>query len=654
MFFYSKKITFCLAILLMLSLMLPALAFAAPFDFNSTLQDIVKGAAVAELQESLKEKGYYSGAVDGNLDSIKDNAIQQAKGKIGLPTIGSLDLKTIAEAKKDQLIKETTDQVLQGVGKKVQVEYIQATYPKITYIGQHITAQMTVKNTSKITWLKNGQFITYFTYRWLDSTGKAVVGMPESKVFLPQDIKPEELFAFNIETSTPPAKGVYTLQVNLIIMDSPITKVAGIAPYNMKVEVLPYGSDNPTTPTPPVVIPNPPVDNVATPGSYSISGRGFGHGVGMSQWGARGMAMQGFKYPSILSHYYQGTKLQTLPSSNSNVRVGVYLGQGKATISASGPYQIIDGDTQMVLLNGQKGDRWQVDVNGGFLRATPEISGQSTPLFLGENNLFNQPNQSLQAKNLIFQPLGESKLDLVEKKITYRGSLKITNNLQGRLDVINVVNMDDYLFGVVTKESPASWPLEALKAQAVASRSYALYKVQTRATQGFDVYDTTTSQVYGGFTGESSSGLEAVLATTGQILTYNGQVAETLFHANSGGYTESNENIWNTNPMPYLRAVKDEHSGYDTDPAKSRYGVWWQQSYTAAQIENAFNASPGNYIDKLISIDIVERYQSGRPSLIKVTGTAGTKNFTNSQFRRILDPNGTNLKSNWFEIAKGS
>lgn len=653
MFFYSKKVTFCLTILLMLSLMLPTFAFAAPFDLNSTLQDMLKGAAVAELQESLKEKGYYSGTVDGNLDSIKDNALEQARGKIGLPAIGSLNLKTLAEAKKDQLIKEATNQVMQGVGKQTQVEYVYATYPKITYIGQHITAQLTVKNTSKITWLKNGEFITYFTYRWLDSTGKAVAGIPESKVFLPQDIKPGELFAFNLETTTPPTQGVYTLQVNLIVMDSPITKVSGIAPYNMKLEVLPYGSDNPVTPTPPVVVPAPPVDNVIPPGSYLISGRGFGHGVGMSQWGARGMALQGFKYPNILSHYYKSTNLQTLPSSNSTIRVGIYLGQSKATINASGPYQVIDGDTQMVLASGQKGDSWQVTVNGGNLQATPQMTGQGTSLFNG-STLFNQPSRSLQGKNLIFQPLGDSRLDLVEKKTSYRGSLKVTSNLQGRLDVINLVNMEDYLFGVVTKESPASWPLEALKAQAVASRSYALYKVQTRASQSFDVYDTTTSQVYGGFSGESSSGLEAVLATTGQVLTYNGQVAEALFHANSGGYTESNENIWNTNPMPYLRAVKDEHSGYGTDPVKSRYGVWWQQSYTAAQLENAFNASPGNYIGKLISVDIVERYQSGRPSLIKVTGTAGVKNFTNSQFRRILDPNGTSLKSNWFEIAKRS
>lgn len=651
---YSKKITLCLSVILLFSLLLPSLALAGPLDLNFDLREMLKQSAVAQFQDSLKDKGQYSGNVDGNLDSIKNDLIDQAKGKIGLPSISlpnlgsGFDLKTITETKKDQLIEEAKNKVVQEVAKKTVIDYVHSAYPKVTYLGQPIVAQLTVKNTGQLTWNKSGEVFTYFTYRWLDSTGKAVPGIPEGKVFLPHNVKPGEMLAFNVETTTPQTKGTYTLQVNLVLMDSPITKVSGIAPFKMNIDVLPYGSDNPTQPLPPdsVVIPSPPVDNSTPANSYIIKGRGFGHGVGLSQWGARGMALQNFKYPQILSHYYTGTALQTLPSSNTTVRVGIYLGQSKAGVTTSGPYQIIDGDTQALLASGQKGDSWQVTVNGGMLQATPQLANQG--------NLFSQTQQTLKARNLIFQPVGDTKLTLTEKKTAYRGSLQFTANLQGKLDVINLVNMEDYLFGVVTKESPSSWPIEALKAQAVASRSYALYKVQLRANQSFDVYDTTTSQVYGGFSGESGPAIEAVLATTGQILTYGNQVVEAVFHANSGGYTENNENIWGSSPLPYLRTVKDEYSGYGTDPVQSRYGFWWDKTYTAFQVENAFNASSANYIGKLISIDIVSKYQSGRPALIKVTGTAGSKTFSNSQFRRILDPNGNNLKSNWFEIIKQS
>lgn len=642
---YQKKMVLLLTTMLMLTLLLPSLAWAGPFDLGSQFQQIAKESAIAELQQKLQEKGYYSGPIDGKTDSIKDNALDQVKDKAGVPREAN-DLKSMVEAKKNQLLEESKNKVFKEVAKKVQIEYLQANYPKNVTSGSSITAQLVVKNTSQMTWLKDGQFMSYFTYRWLDSSGKLVDQIPEGKIFLPHDIKPGQLLSFNIETLTPTNIGKYTLQVNLVMIDSPITKVMGMAPLNMPVDLVTTPGDNV-----PVITPDPVVDNGSPASGYLISGRGFGHGVGLSQWGARGMAIQGKKYTDIIKYYYTGTTVETLPSSNTTVRVGLWLGQNKATITAGGPYQIVDQETQNVLYSGQKGDRWQMQVVGGSVQATP-LTGANSFSNVQLNQDF-QASQTIQGRNLIFQPLSDGKLTLEEKKTTYRGNLKVSANLQGRLDVINSVNMEDYLFGVVTKESPSAWPIEALKTQAVVSRSYALFKIQSRASQSFDVYDSTTSQVYGGFNGESPQALEAVLSTAGQVVTYNGKPIEALFHANSGGYTESNENYWRgVAPVPYLRAVSDPYSGYQADPIGSRFGVWWQKSYSAAQIEKAFNANPANYIGQLISIDIVEKTSSGRPALIKVTGSAGSKTFSRSQFVNILDPNYVYFKSYWFDLTK--
>jgi len=638
-----KKISLFLSILLIVSLLLPALALAGPFNFNSQMQEILKEASIAQLQQSLQQKGSYTGPLDGNLDSIKDNALQQVKDKIGVPTSVN-DLKSLAEAKKNQLLEEGKNKLLQQVGKKIQLEYVQANYPKNVVAGQSVTAQLIVKNTSKFTWQKDGQILTYFTYRWLDASGQVMASMPEGKVFLPQDIKPGELVSFNIQTTAPQNSGKCTLQVNIVQIDSPITKIVGIGPLNMSMEVA-YGNGIDTES--PVIVPTPAADNALPATGYTIQGRGFGHGVGLSQWGARGMALQGFKYQDIIKYYYQGTAIQTFPTSSSTIRVGIYLGQPKATITSTGSYQIVDQSTQTVLYTGQNGDSWQIVPSSSGVQAIPKTT---SPNFASAQlNQSIQSNSPINGQTLVFKPLGDGKLNLGEKVTTYRGSLKVSSNLQGKLDVINLVNLEDYLFGVVTKESHRDWPMEALKAQAVASRSYALYKMQLRANQSFDVYDTTTSQVYGGFNGESPEALEAVLATAGQVGAYNGKVIEALFYANSGGYTESNENYWKgVTAVPYLRAVKDPYSGYQVDPVTSRYGFWWQKNYTAAQLESAFN------VGKLISMDIVERYPSGRPSLIKVTGSTTSKTYTRTQFMGILDPNYLNFKSGWFELIKQS
>jgi stage II sporulation protein D len=157
----------------------------------------------------------------------------------------------------------------------------------------------------------------------------------------------------------------------------------------------------------------------------------------------------------------------------------------------------------------------------------------------------------------------------------YRGRVLVIPGGNG-LTAINYVDLEHYLYSVVGSEMPTSWPIEALKAQSVAARSYVLYHRQRSRNPNFDVGSTTAWQVYGGLEQEAASTQTAVEGTRGQVLTYNGQVIEAVFHSASGGHTENVEDIW-SQPIPYLRAVQDFDAGspvYQWGVNFSLRGVW--------------------------------------------------------------------------------
>ena len=157
----------------------------------------------------------------------------------------------------------------------------------------------------------------------------------------------------------------------------------------------------------------------------------------------------------------------------------------------------------------------------------------------------------------------------------YRGGLTVRAD-GNTLQIINRVGMEEYLYGVVTKESGASWPLEALKTQAIASRTYALYQVQHRRDRDYDMVDDEGSQVYGGVEGESTPGRRAVDASRGLILVYRSRPIYAMFTANSGWHTADSGFVFDQ-PLPYLIAAPDPYS------AGEQMGHW-TRSYSAGEI----------------------------------------------------------------------
>ena len=220
----------------------------------------------------------------------------------------------------------------------------------------------------------------------------------------------------------------------------------------------------------------------------------------------------------------------------------------------------------------------------------------------------------------------------------FRGEL-IFHSRDTGFFVVNRLLLEDYLRGVIPREMPASWPIEALKAQAVAARTYALYQIEKHRDEQWDVMATVMSQVYGGRGAETTTTDQAVRETTGQILTYNERPILAYFHSNSGGSTESTDKVWGTQ-LPYLEAVEDPYSlGTRVDA--------WEAVFTLDKI-NAALANDG--LTGITDVVPVEFSPSGRVTRIRFKTSNGSAEMPANTTRLRLGS--TVMKSTWWEANK--
>ena len=315
---------------------------------------------------------------------------------------------------------------------------------------------------------------------------------------------------------------------------------------------------------------------------WVVKGGGWGHGLGMSQYGAYGQALAGRDYKTIVKHYYRGTKLGQASGSVrvlllASVDSSTFTGAnrvGNKTVKPGANYVVTRGGGGIVVRTARRGK--VVARSGGVLRV-----------------------------------MGPSGRVTVAGKGTYRDVIEYRPGLSGGVTAVNKVELENYIRGVVPNESPASWPQAALRAQAVAARSYAL---GTGSDNGiYDHVDTVGSQVYRGYSSEQPSTNQAVAATAGEVLRYDGKVIVAYFHSTSGGYTENNENIFmceGCQAIPYLRGVKDpwdKHSPYHR----------WRLTYNAS----ALGAGLG--VGRLKRVRVHRRGVSGRIVSATFRGSAG-------------------------------
>lgn len=375
-------------------------------------------------------------------------------------------------------------------------------------------------------------------------------------------------------------------------------------------------------------------------GSYPVEGRGYGHGIGMSQWGAKGAAEKGLIWPAIMAFYYPGTSV--INNGNPTIRVQL-TGQSSLIARAqsgmrvnldsgnpASPTQILPvtvvrhGATLTV---GAWDIAWYADplpTNAGWwLRFRP----------VGGAGFLNYARSPATARLVAFDnpSTGTIALERAGALSTYRGQLRHVRSEAGGSATVTLVAalpMESYLRGVVPSEMPASWSAEAVRSQAVAARTYAEYEREhVLSGRAYDTCDSTACQVWGPIAREHPLADQAIAATAGQILTSAGAAAFTQFSAANGGYTAAGS-------QPYLVAQPDP---YDHDT--------WTTAVAATAIERAWPS-----IGRLTVLQVVQRDGrggwGGRVTQLMITGSGGSVRVTGAAFRAALG-----LRSTWFKPA---
>jgi SpoIID/LytB domain protein len=359
----------------------------------------------------------------------------------------------------------------------------------------------------------------------------------------------------------------------------------------------------------------------------TVTGGGWGHGIGMSQWGTKALADQGYVYPDILSHFYGGATLSTVGTGNlvghaNPLRIGV--GQSMTRFD----FTAVNGAVQPSPLGwqAQPGQEWSLRM----------VQPGTCQFFFGEGaqgDPFSPCNGSITWSG---QPDVRVSIPTINR--TYaRGSIVFTQvpNNPNAFHLLVEVDLEQYLYGLA--EVPPSWPVEALKAQAVAGRTYALYRAWVFRDLGANaarmnacachLYASTLDQAYNGWANESAgpSWVAAVNATAGQALVHphsGGRAIEAYYFSSSGGATDNNEDQWGGSPYPYLRSRPDPGA----------------TAWSAVRSQSSFAAALG--FSAVVSATITDRYVSGSPKSIVVQGSANgaplTKTFTGNQLRIAL------------------
>jgi len=218
------------------------------------------------------------------------------------------------------------------------------------------------------------------------------------------------------------------------------------------------------------------------------------------------------------------------------------------------------------------------------------------------------------------------------KSYRWRGGFQYARLSADALTIVNFVDIEDYIKGVIPYEMSASWPLEALKAQAICARTYIMANLNKHRSYGFDCCNTTDCQVYYGRGNANDNSDSAVDGTAGQYLMYGDELCITYYHACDGGWTENSENVWR-DASPYLRAVEDV---YETAIADSIPGYNWTRTYTGDQLANRLRTR-GYACSSIVKFEILELTAAGNVYKIRLTDSDGKSyTFTKENCRTVV------------------
>ena len=357
----------------------------------------------------------------------------------------------------------------------------------------------------------------------------------------------------------------------------------------------------------------------------TIEGHGYGHGHGMSQYGAEGAARQGLTYRQIAEFYYPGTQWGTAAG-----RVKVQL-----TVDSTPQDLVVRARSGLTLRDSKVRGRVLLPENGATAwRVVTDRSGVGRVSYLTDRWY---PYATLVGTGEFFAAGRPITLVTPSGDRAYRGRLRTAITSTGTRATVNELRLEKYLRGVVPLELPATWSPEAVRAQAVAARTYAAYERAHSRSSAYQICDTSACQVYGGVAAEHPSASRAILDTRTQILTSAGEPAFTQFGSSNGGWTAAGS-------MPYLPAREDPYDGWAGNPVHA-----WKLVVSDARLEQAWPA-----VGDLQRLEIASRDGNGawggRVRSITLTGSAGQVTVSGDGFRSALG-----LRSTWltFSVAAG-
>jgi stage II sporulation protein D len=341
-------------------------------------------------------------------------------------------------------------------------------------------------------------------------------------------------------------------------------------------------------------------------GRLVITGHGFGHGIGMSQYGALGYAQHGASYRDILGHYYEQTDVvlltnppdvRVLLQTTRRAVVSGVVAAGSRKLKAASSYSVgaSGGRVSLYAASGRR-----LGTYAAPLRLAAPKAGAFTLRGAAANGTRNG---------------------------RYRGALEL-RAVGGRVQAINALDLEDYVRGVVSAESPSTWPAEALKAQAVAARTYAVTTNVGTTSDGIDQYADTRSQMYKGVAAEYPSTDAAVTATNDEVVAQNGKPVTTYFFSTSGGHTENIEDSFiGALPRAWLKGVDDPFDG--VSPRHNWGPFTFSQATVQAKLKGLVRGS-------FRGITVLERGTSPRIVRAEVDGTNGVTQVTGPELRSRL------------------
>ena len=494
--------------------------------------------------------------------------------------------------------------------------YGTTTAPAAIVPGGEVPVEVHVTNTGLKSWSAAGDTPVRLGYHWLDGKGNAVV-WDGARVPLSRDVAPGREMKFNVSVRAPEHDGDYLLVWDMV-QDGGVGWFSGHA-VPTKTQIVAVWRDGVT-----------------------FYGKGWGHGIGLSQWGAQGWA-EGAVGPrltgeQIVAKYFPGARLSSQPitqpfrvllSAPSTGCVGNTIGSVARMQSEGGMRLVNSADPSVVYAETAPNEPLRFWNDGGSLVVRDEWSREI--VFAAPDTLMLMPKQ-------FWDPIY-----IDQKGLGYRGNLQVGLREEGNLRVVNFVSSDDYMKGALPGEMPSHWEFEALRAQAIAARTYAAWRQSTAGDRTWDVRDDTADQCYGGHGFESARTSAAVDATAALILTYDGKPIRALYSSASGGISENvgcvleaerAGDTWEcAKGWPYLQVTEDPAETAAYDKRGGMPHTLWSKWFSSAEIRKQIIEDYGIDIGSLISLEFNES-PGGRPISVRVRGTGAAVDLKGDRFLR--------------------